>query len=166
MYVSKPITQQCKIRWNRYCRSFRCGYFYLPLPYLASLLPSPSPFDNNTSQYLLWQIIFFYQASQAHRIQAGHIILHLSFTRELLPTFCDVMCSYHIVHGLLLVFTLPYVFLTPPFVKGSCGPISKVHNLPNMAQQTVGLARMCTRTSIFEHLIQQRVLRTSVLTWQ
>jgi hypothetical protein len=85
-----------------------------------------SSFDNNTCRYLLWQIICFFQASLAHTTLYGHIILHLSFTRELLPTFCVVMCSYHIVHGLLLVFVrpppLPLVFLQSSFVKGLTWP--------------------------------------------
>ena len=63
-----------------------------------------SSFDNNTCPYLLWQIICFFQASLPHTALYGHIILHLSFKRELLPIFCDVMCSYHFVHGLLSVF--------------------------------------------------------------
>ena len=106
MYVSKPITYQYKIRWNRYYSNFGRGTFYLLLPCMLSPF-SLSSFDNNTCRYLLWQIICFFQASLAHTALYGHIILHLSFTRELLPIFCDVMCSYHFVHGLLLVFAPP-----------------------------------------------------------
>jgi hypothetical protein len=131
MYVSKPITYQCKIRWNRYFSNFRWGYFYLLLPYMASL----SLFL--WQWYVLVSIVtdnLLFQAVLVHRILNGHIILHLSFTRKVLPIFCSVM---YIVHGLLLVFTLPYVPLQPPFVKGSRVPICRAHNLPDTAQQTV-----------------------------
>jgi hypothetical protein len=94
MYVSKPITRQHKIRWNRYYSNFGRGTFYLQLPCMDSPF-SLSSFDNNTCRYLLWQIICFFQASLAHTTQYGHIILHLSFTRELLPIFlwCHVLLS-------------------------------------------------------------------------
>ena len=70
----------------------------------------------------MWQIICFFQASLAHTALYGHIILHLSFTRELLPIFCDVMCSYHFVHGLLSVFAptpTPPVPPSPPYYPSS-----------------------------------------------
>jgi hypothetical protein len=67
-----------------------------------------------------------FQASPVHGILNGHIILHLSFTREVLPIFCNVM---YIVRGLLLIFTLSSTSLSSHPLLGAHVFLSPGHTI-------------------------------------